>query len=313
MSVPTLTAISPIKGWSAGRDYVSLTGTNFRLPPAPPSTGKTSGKVPQTILVTFGGKVGTKFKVYSTTSASCLTPIHDAGTVDVVLTNLDDNGVPIPGETATLTAAYTFARPDLAVESDFLRVSRALIREIKRQVLSNVSFTVHTDYSTTPNPTRITEVAALPALVLTGPEVSENRFFSKSYEDVVQNGAVYDIRRIPYTVDLEYNITGLSSLTQQLENLQAVTMQFFHRNKYLIMDRDASDSTKGTVSYELDFLPGTEPKVIVAPNESNLRSFHGRIAIKGIDLEDIVGFGTDMVIDETKEISTITTDTQSGV
>ena len=47
---------------------------------------------------------------------------------DSLLRNLDENGVPIPGEEATLAAAYRFLRPRIVSESDLTRLVRTLLR-----------------------------------------------------------------------------------------------------------------------------------------------------------------------------------------
>ncbi|MBO0492204.1 putative Ig domain-containing protein [Pseudomonas sp. Marseille-Q1929] len=89
--VPTLTAVSPNTGSTAGGTSVTLTGTNL--------TGATS--------VSLGGTAATAFTVTSATSITATTPAHAAGAVNVVVTT--------PGGTATLTNGYTYATPTVSV------------------------------------------------------------------------------------------------------------------------------------------------------------------------------------------------------
>jgi hypothetical protein len=72
-AAPTLAALSPTSGPIAGGTVVTLTGTGLRA-------GAT---------VSFGGVAATAVNVASATSATCTAPAHAAGTVDVVLTNVD--------------------------------------------------------------------------------------------------------------------------------------------------------------------------------------------------------------------------------
>jgi hypothetical protein len=88
-----------------------------------PSTGPASGGDPCRVTSEgFGAKVELRF---GHTTATVLTlreeagfsiadvrsPLHDEGIVGIGLPNLDEAGLPIPGESATLPDAYRFLRP----------------------------------------------------------------------------------------------------------------------------------------------------------------------------------------------------------
>ena len=85
-AAPTLTAIAPMQGSTAGGTAVTLTGTHF-------TTGTT---------VTFGGTPATAVVVVNETTVTCLTPAG-AGTVDCAIT--------VSGNTATLAASFTYFAP----------------------------------------------------------------------------------------------------------------------------------------------------------------------------------------------------------
>jgi hypothetical protein len=85
---PTVSAIAPEAGPSAGGTLVSITGTGF----APGAT------------VRFGGTAATSVEVASPSLLRAVTPAHAAGAVDVVVTNDD-------GQSATLTNGYTYRAP----------------------------------------------------------------------------------------------------------------------------------------------------------------------------------------------------------
>ncbi|WP_377706327.1 putative Ig domain-containing protein [Pseudomonas protegens] len=86
-ATPTLTAVNPNNGSTAGATSVTLTGTNL--------TGATA--------VSFGGTAATGYIVNSATTITATTPAHAAGVVNVVVTT--------PGGTATLTNGYTYKIP----------------------------------------------------------------------------------------------------------------------------------------------------------------------------------------------------------
>ena len=82
---PTVTAISPASGPTAGGTSVTITGTNF--------TGATA--------VTIGGAAATSVVVVSATSITAVTPAGTAGAQNVAVTT--------PGGTGTGTNLYTYA------------------------------------------------------------------------------------------------------------------------------------------------------------------------------------------------------------
>ncbi len=94
--------------------FVLLSGSGSNPPPSPasvsPASGTTAGAMPVTIngtgfqagaTVTFGGTAATNVNVGSGTSITATTPAHGAGTVDVVVTNPDD-------QSGTLSGGYTY-------------------------------------------------------------------------------------------------------------------------------------------------------------------------------------------------------------
>lgn len=178
MAAPTITSLEPATGPTGGLTLVEVAGPSFRMPPAPSAMGPTSPPRP-TVDVLVGGRAATLVRVRAPDRLSFVSPPHDAGAADVVVRNLDDDGVPVAGEEATLAGGFTFVAPRLAVESDLTRLVRSLLRELKRQVHPNVSLTVQTDFDAeTGDELHLTELASMPGLVLVGPELTENRFYS---------------------------------------------------------------------------------------------------------------------------------------
>ncbi len=90
---PTVTAVSPAGGSTAGGTAVSITGTNFQ-------SGAT---------VTVGGSAATSVVFVSSTRITAVTPAHAAGNVPVVVTN--------PTALAgTLNPGYFYAAPPAATD-----------------------------------------------------------------------------------------------------------------------------------------------------------------------------------------------------
>jgi len=167
--------VQPVAGPSSGGDLVRLVGTDLA----------------DRVRVLFGGVPAEVLSVRGEAGLCVVdlrTPIHAVGVVDVELWNLDATGDPIPGETVVIAGAYRFARPTVAGEADLTRVIRQLLRELKRQVLANVSATVSVDYDdTTLDGVNVIAMAKVPSLVLSGPTLRPNRFYSANvaHEDVV--------------------------------------------------------------------------------------------------------------------------------
>ncbi|MBL9023822.1 MAG: IPT/TIG domain-containing protein, partial [Myxococcales bacterium] len=244
MALPTLSSVQPTTGPSSGGDLVRLVGTDFA----------------DRVRVLFGGVAAEAPSVRDEAGLRLVdlrTPVHAPGVVGVELQNLDAAGVPVPGESVVLVGAYRFARPTVAREADLTRVVRQLLRELKRQVLANVSATVSVDYDdTTLDGLNLIAMAKVPSLVLSGPTLRPNRFYSANvaHEDVVDGIAGPELarRKPPYTVDLVFTLTAASERTAELFNLMAVVATFLNRNRWLELQRDPADASRGSVRWELD-------------------------------------------------------------
>jgi hypothetical protein len=297
-----------------GRTLVNITGTNFRLPD-PIAPGPPPYEVIQTVSVLFGAEPALEVFVYSDTLVGAVAPINDQGTVSITVKNLDNAGVPIAGETATLANAYTFKVPEIGAEfpSDLQRLVRQMLRELKRQVLPDVTepvpddatktqrvqrvvLTVHTDYDEdTGAMLASTKLSRLPGLILVGPELIENRFFSVNKKPEFDEGGPDEdvtVTRVPVTVDLVFSIVGVSDHTMELLNLMALLLTFFESNRTLAMLRSTADPSKGKVAYEMDWTDGGQPRVSGASSDSNIRSFSGSFEIRGFDIEAAIGLAS---------------------
>lgn len=240
---------------------------------------------------------------------------YGEGRVGVTIRNLDANGDPIPGEEVVVAEGYTYRRAKLNVEAGLTRLVRQVIREWKRQVLPNVVNTAHTEYDPeTGDGLNITALAELPAIVLDGPELAENRFYSLNglIEVELPSGEVL-LRRAAYTVDLTFPVVGVSDSTAELLNLMALATQFVDGNPYIYLDRDPTDASQGRVRYEFDFAPGGDFAITGGSNESNIRTFAGTIVVRGFDIEDIAGFADSLGVDITTAVQDVLTGVAGAV
>lgn len=305
MAVPTITSITPGEGHTGGKTLVEIVGTNFKLDPPPSPTGPTTPYPFPPMRVLFGGRPARAVSVVSSTQLYCLTPKGDEepirnpdgtvasyGPVDVRIDNLDSStGVPIAGENATATAAFVYRRPDFSQEGTLARVVRTLIRELKRQVIANVNFAVHTDYDAdTGDMLNLAYVEELPALILSNLEIPENRALAVNDEqDFPADAGRFISRRPPVVVDLNMTLVGVSNDPVELLNLMQAVRVFFQKNPRLEVDRDPDDASRGIVEYDLDFRFSSPVSVSRQADNSNVQSFAGPITIEGVLLEDIPG------------------------
>ncbi len=93
---PSVSSLDPDGGPLAGGSTVTITGSDFT------SIGSTS--------VTFGGTAASSVNVISSTTITCTTPAHSAGTVDVTVTNDFGND--------TLQNGFTYFSPPVVTSVD---------------------------------------------------------------------------------------------------------------------------------------------------------------------------------------------------
>ena len=216
------------------------------------------------------------------------TPIHEPGQVDVEVFNLDSAGAPIPGEHTISPIAYRFERPAIVREADLTRVVRQLLRELKRQVVANVSASVSVDYDDTgTDGPAVIAMAKLPSLVLTGPTLRQNRFYSANaahYDVVGTPAGLQAVRRKPaMTVDLVFGVTAASSRAAELFNLMGAVATFLNRNRWLELPRDPADVSKGTVRWELDADGDFRTQLA---SRDDVRVFTCGLVVRGFDVDE---------------------------
>jgi hypothetical protein len=308
--VPTITSVSPVAGPAGGRQLVQITGTGFRLAPAPPASGPAPTPAPS-VQVTFGGLKATQVAVLSALSLLCLTPVSALGAVDVAVQNCDDTGAPIPGEIATAAGAYTFQLTKLVVPSDLVRVEYALVKAFMQQVCPNAMLTVDTDYSSdTVDGLSIPDVTHRPALVLLGPSMEEDPIYNVAVYTLtpVTDGAgnlLYSKVKAPsVSMALHYQLVVIAANREGLLSMMVDAVEFRRRMPELAVDRSATDPTLGQVKFRLHLTD--QPHMTTMPNLSNLRTFALGLVVRGVPIAGTRGDDDARVFDRAYPTDTIT-------
>lgn len=302
----SIESLSPTAGHTGGKTLVLITGTGFAVASTPPpnANGFTPAP-PPAVWVWFGGvpalsvAVLSDTELYATTPA--LAPTADEtgrGTlptvVDVVVANLDAFGAPILSELATAASAYSFVLPNLTdpeQESDLARLIRTWLTLLRAQVTPNVSWPKNTDFDQdTGDLLSVTDLPALPGLVVSSVTVRENDFYARRDPYYVDNGdGSFTQKAPPDTVDLVFSIVGVSNNPVELLNLAAAFKRFLRKNPYVTMARDPSGVVPGSVKYDLEWHEGRDLPVTSLANANNLSHFVYDVAILGFDIEDMPG------------------------
>lgn len=287
MAVPTITSVTPNVGHTSPGTLVEVIGTGFRLP--------TQGEEP--VAVYFGAERSPRVDVITVTRLFAIAPLNDLGAVDLRVANIDENGVEIPGEDVTATGAYTYKLPNLGTdqESEISAVVRALLTELKRQIVKSVAISTHPDYQV-PESTEIHAVTlpSLPGLVLVGPNLSENRFYSLNEEPECDDESTsdpdgpveFDKTQVPATYDLGFSLLGFADRKLIIQNLMQSVVYFFKRNKFLQVTIGSK-----VLEYEMDVEAGGDPQMVGTANNSGLHAFTSQLVIRGVDLNGLTGFG----------------------
>ena len=275
MAIPVINTVTPNNGSSGDNELVKIAGSGFS----------------ENLSVLFDSKPAEVIVVREEggeSIADVKTPGHEPSLVTVTVINLDSEGEPIPGEQAVLSDAYRFKRSELIQETDLTRLIRTIIRNIKQQLIENTSITVSVDYDDTSlDGLDVVAISKLPSLVLSGPSVEENRFFSTNEprDFMVESVLGPEVIRHdpPFTVDLNFTITVASDRTVELLNLMAAVATFLSRNRWLEMERDPSSPDLGTVKWEM--APVGEFRTRL--DEGNdIRVFTCGFVIRGFDIDE---------------------------
>jgi hypothetical protein len=275
MAVPEIVTVFPSEIRTLGPGLFEIYGHNFRTPATPAVDLIPVPEHPPTVEVLVDGVLALNVDVASDGHLVVLAPPHAEGDVDVTVRNIDNDGDPIVGEIDTKTEAIRYLYPGLQTDIDLVKLTEGFVLEIRKQVHPNVTNLPHTDYDQSPYKLRF--IAELPAIIVTGPELLENALSTVSGDRYVNDdGETFTVQRQPRTVDVGFEITGISDNTRELLNLMELVEQFFHQNRTLSFTDVYGDSAE----LEIDFQTAGDLRVTSRSNEDNIRQFRGSVVVR---------------------------------
>jgi hypothetical protein len=301
VAVPTITSISPSVGHTGGLNAVEIIGTGFQTWTIPPSPGHRLPPPWPTVEVLFNGVPGTEVAVVSptrlyvrvpTSPLVVASPSFSEGAVAVTVRNLSRDGAPIAGETTTVPDLYSYARAQLSIETDFARLCRQVLLLFKQNVIDNVSATTHSDFDLdVSDMLNVVDVAKVPAIVIFGPTLIDNRFYSvngrQNYPVSETEGDRYSP---PDTDDLLFTLVAITDLKNESLSLMSQIKQLFKRHRWLQFARDPNNPAAGFVKYDMQLDASGLAPLAPADGKSNLHSFSASFVVRGFNHEDLAGF-----------------------
>lgn len=301
MAVPTISSVTPSRGHTGGGTVLRIVGTGFQLPGPPPASGPVP-EAPPTVRVFIGGTEARLVRVASATVLYVTTERRDPGTgLAVEVRNVGPFGETIGAETASLAAAFEYARPVFTTASDLERLIKALHAELARQVFPEVVVTAHVDWTDDPAAIlRGVRDAKVPCVFLAGPVLRPNRVYRTNVRPLeplldAAGATVPNVvreHRAPLTDDVVFTIGAIADKYATLIGLSAALRDFQLRNPFLHLPRSAgsTDLVRFDLQWEGDFT------VDSSPDESNNRTCSATIAIAGFDTLAAAGFEADQAM-----------------
>lgn len=323
MAVPTISSIAPTAGTPTGGQIVEIVGTGFRLPtppvagsipvpPSPPSVRALVGGVAASVAVLSGTRLAVTVPKRSMPISSLTGETLGTEVVDITVENIDDAGVLIPGETVTIIDAYTYFRPSIQHDAPRRRVMRAtdvLVDLLRSEVLANTVISSSTDYDPNTGTAEI-EIQRTPQLVLEGPTVTFNAFFTSREEYLVAgfdpNGSPGERfrRRRLRVVDLDYELIGVTNSTVELQNLIEVLELVIDRNVEVPLECNPGDGEFFPLELRWIEDPRVERQSADPGLRSDLRVFRSRIQLRGLPITDFVEVPFDAIKEVGAEVET---------
>ena len=290
MAVPTITLVSPSSGPAGGGNRVTITGTNFREDAAAADGYVGDVQAEQTrVSVLFNG-LAAEVSTISGTELDVIPPMYTGDedvdafpAIDIVIRNLDDDGVAIPGEEVTGSSIYTYVREDLRpptlnVESPIVRISDMLIQLLRRQVIANAALATNTDYSADGI---VVKEADVPSLTLTGPAMTQDAYGWENPEIEVDNGdGTTDIWPNPIYHTFIYELSGGSDSPLELHRMMGAVRKFIWRNPYVIISADIPTST----TVQMPLIMTREPNLGTNVMNANYHTFDCSFELRRIPI-----------------------------
>ena len=296
--VPVVGALSSTAGPPTGGQLVEITGSGFRTATIADVAGIVPVAAP-TVEVLFGTLASPRVAVVSSSRLYAVVPRTlmpvvgrvTAGSfdVDITVSNIDENGDVLPMESVTAPDAYTYARPDVSTAnaSMLARLTRQLLQMLKSEVVPNVVLTVHSDYDSDTS-TTVVDNAETPSVVLIGPALTKNTFFTDGATSDVElsTAGEFGKKRSPVYYDVEFDIVVIAQSTMQLMNLiHLITVVLARAATFHLV----CPEPEGTLPLDLNVTEGVSVQPQTSQLNSNVRTASGTFSIVGLPFDAITG------------------------
>jgi hypothetical protein len=300
VAVPTFTSVSPNRGYPGGGQTADIVGTNFRVLVATIEVPQSTDR--PTVDVTVGGIAAEDVRVVSDTLLRVNIPtarldpnsspaITDSKVsrvafpaVDVVITNVDADGVAIPGETVTAAASYTYEQPLLRLpEGDppVMQVTREFIRLLKKTVTSRIHKGTHTDFSV--DGETLTRLSDHPTVGIRMTLARDDEYSHFDNEKaLLRVGPVWQEFDVQRTVMVVYELTMSAKYERVAEHLLSRLIDTFMASPWLNVPADP-DLPNGTENaYPLE--PVVWPTQIGSIGRSNIYAYSATLRVRGVPI-----------------------------
>lgn len=295
------------QGPTAGGNVVEIYGDNFQLPPAAPTTNVSTGSEdnPPTVEVLFNGVASPRVEVVRSNCLRAIAPgsplqaitaaglVSPEGLVSITVRNIDGTGVLIPTEEIILADAYTYTRAGLTAADvgTVAYIDQEFMLRWIRDTIDNVSKGSHTEWDpSTADDLNIIAIAEMPAIVLVGPDLPENSFYSvRELQELDLGDGTVALVAPPRTVDFTYDVILIADNEAQMMALVQLVTDFVKQTSKFTIDRCPDDLALGTITYELEQVSALTRQS--RPNNSNVRSYTTTVVLRGIDIDRAPGFG----------------------
>ena len=304
MAIPTFSSITPNTGYPGGGYIATIAGTNFRA--VERDFTDPQGDYFPTVAVTVDGVdvedvwaiSDTELRVRIPTaqlnpepdilSARKINP--DASkisftAVDVVITNLDDDGLPIAGETVTAASAYTYEQPLMRIpEGDppLLQVLREFIILLRRCILSNADFSTHTDYVGDPDAfyLELAEHAAI-SLRMDTEKDPDYSHYDNEPRVLEVNPKDWQEYAMQTTLRLGFELTLSSKSVREVMHMASNLVAMQMATPWLVVPQDPRyPVTIADNKFPMEFVQ--YPRQIGSANRSNICAYTAQMVIRGV-------------------------------
>jgi len=285
MGIPTISGLTPDSGLPRGGTLVTIQGTNFRVQ----DDGDDWNEEPaQSVKVTFDGVECDTLWVRSEGLIECIVPPTEEATllsqdvstfdVDVVVTNIDNDGLPIASETVTAEEAFTYTKATLNPTTEVYEVETAVVKELinylKRNLPVAVVLATHPDFkefSSDPYPQEAEE----PAIYLVGPDWERDTIGGVIVGEEFEQSDSEQFR-VMEVYFFNFDIVGVSDKLRLVNNLASIFQDTIERAPDLEISYNG-----GTIYVPIESV--TPPRSFQArSSKDGLNQFSASIRLVGV-------------------------------